>query len=323
MTIIITGANRGLGYEAVKILAAEPSRTIVLAGRDLHGLQQAAQRIRSITGNENLVPMPLNLASLDSVRAFSTQYKGLNLPPLKTIICNAGISKPTARERSADGYEITFAVNHLAHFLLVNLLIDALQAPACILFVSSGAHNPIQANGPMQPPRYIKAEWLAYSERDPNLPARNAVAGGQAYASSKLCNLLCAYELARRLETGKLSKPELPITVNAYDPGLVAGTGLGRDEKAWMRFTWYHLLPVISRLFRFGRAPAKAGADLAYLVTTPEVKGVTGKYFSGRKMAASSAESYDLGKAADLWNTSIALSRLQPDESPLLRQQAA
>jgi NAD(P)-dependent dehydrogenase (short-subunit alcohol dehydrogenase family) len=171
----------------------------------------------------------------------------------------------------------------------------------------------------MQPPRYIKAAWLAHPELDPDLPADDAFAGGQAYATSKLCSLLCTYELARRLEASGLSTPEQPITVSAFAPGLVAGTGLGRDEKAMTRFTWRFILPVMSRLFGFGRSPAQAGADLAYLVTAPELAGVTGKYYSGREAVASSADSYDRGKAADLWQTSIELSRLLAHESPLIR----
>jgi NAD(P)-dependent dehydrogenase (short-subunit alcohol dehydrogenase family) len=175
----------------------------------------------------------------------------------------------------------------------------------------------------MQPSRYVKAAWLANPALDPDLPADDAVAGGQAYATSKLCNLLCSYELARRLEATGLSTPEQPLTVNAFAPGLVAGTGLGRDEKTWTRFTWHFILPVMSRLMGFGRTATQAGADLAHLATASELARVTGKYFSGREPVASSAESYDERKAADLWQTSIELSRLQPDESPLLGRHEA
>jgi NAD(P)-dependent dehydrogenase (short-subunit alcohol dehydrogenase family) len=319
VTKIVTGANRGLGYATARALAADRSRAIVLAGRDLPDLTRAARRIQASTGNSNLLPMHLDLADLASVRAFANEFRAGSLPPLTTIICNAGISKPTVRERSADGYEVVFAVNHLGHFLLVNLLLDCLLPPARILFVSSGAHDPAEAQGPMQPPRYIKAAWLAHPELDPDLPADDAFAGGQAYATSKLCNLLCTYELARRLEGSGLSTPERPITVHGFAPGLMAGTGLGRDEKAWTRFTWHFVLPVMSRLLGFGRTPAQAGADLAYLATAPELAGVTGKYFRGREMVVSSAVSYDQSKATDLWQTSIELSQLQPAESPLVQ----
>jgi NAD(P)-dependent dehydrogenase (short-subunit alcohol dehydrogenase family) len=318
VTMIITGANRGLGYETALTLAADTSRTVVMAGRDLPGLKQAAGRIQAITGNANLVPMYLDLAALASVRAFAAEFRTRNLSPLTTIICNAGISKPTVRERSADGYEIMFAVNHLGHFLLVNLLLDRLQPPARILFVSSGTHDPALAKGPMQSPRYVKAAWLAYPERDPDLPAKGSVAGGQAYASSKLCNVLCSYELKRRLEASHLSTLDKPITVNAFAPGLIAGTGLGRYGSGLTRFLWYRVMPFTSRFMMAARTVEQSGADLAYLATDPMLSGVTGEYFSGRKIVDSSVESHDLSKAADLWQTSIELSHLQPHESPLL-----
>jgi NAD(P)-dependent dehydrogenase (short-subunit alcohol dehydrogenase family) len=318
IAILVTGANRGLGYETALALAADPTRTLVLAGRDMESLTAAARRIESATGNSNLVPMNLDLAELASVRAFAADLRARPLPPLQTIICNAGISKPTAQERSVDGYEVTFATNHLGHFLLVHLLLDCLQPPARVLFVSSGAHDPAHSGGPMAPPRYVKAEWLAHPERDPAPPAKDSVAGGQAYASSKLCNVLSAYELARRLEAAGLSTPEHPITVNAFDPGLMAGTGLGRDTKGLTRWAWYHVMPLMTRIMGLGRTTAQSGADLAYLAVDSALAGVTGRYFSGRQRVASSAASQDLSKAADLWHASVELCRLQPHESPLL-----
>lgn len=315
-TTVITGANRGLGYETTLALAGDSERTIVMAGRDLQSLRAAAQRIRSATGNDRLVPMALDLASLASVRAFAHSFRERELPPLTTIICNAGISRPGTDERSAEGYELTFAVNHLGHFLLVQLLLADLQPPARILFVSSGAHNPEEIGGPMRAARYGKAKWLAYPERDPGEP-------GDAYATSKLCNVLCTYELQRRLEESGLSSPASPITVNAFDPGLVAGTGLGRNAEGMTRIMWYYVLPWLSRLMRFGRSARQSGEDLAYLATAPELEGVSGKYFSGRERKDSSADSHDMGKAADLWQTSVALCDLQPHESPLIHKEEA
>jgi protochlorophyllide reductase len=94
----------------------------------------------------------------------------------------------------------------------------------------------------------------------------------------------------------------------------MAGTGLGRDGKGLMRFAWYTVMPIVSRFMKAGRTTAQSGADLAYLATAPELEGVTGQYFSGRAVVPSSAESHDLAKAADLWQTSIELAGLQLDE---------
>ena len=317
MTIIITGGNRGLGYETALALAADTSRTIVLAGHNSASTAAAAQRIQSITGNTQVEAMRLDLAELASVRTFAADFKSRNLPPLTTLICNAGVSKISVQERSVDGFEITFAVNHLGHYLLTTLLLDSLQAPARIIFVSSGVHDPANARGPMQPPRYTKAEWLAYPERNPDCPVEASAAGGQAYANSKLCNVLCAYELDRRLTTSNLSTSGKPITVNAFDPGMMVGTGLGRYNTGMMRFMWFTVMPLLSRLKTIGRTVAQSGSDLAYLTTDPALTAVSGKYFSGREMLPSSDDSYDLEKAVDLWQTSINLTHLQSNETIL------
>jgi NAD(P)-dependent dehydrogenase (short-subunit alcohol dehydrogenase family) len=319
-TSIITGANRGLGYETALALAQDTSRAVVLAGRDMEALRDAARSIQSQTGNGHLLPMELDLASLASVRAFTNDFRARadrgDLPPLQSIICNAGISRDDRDARSVDGYELMFAVNHLGHFLLVHRLLDCLQPPARIIFVSSSRHDPDQAGRRLLPPRYVKAEWLAYPERDPGYTEEGETAV-DAYGTTKLCNLLCAYELDRRLQDSALSTPARPITVNAFNPGLIAGTGLGRNARGFTRLMWYYILPWLSRLMGFGRSARQSGEDLAHLATAPELTGVSGQYFDGRETKRSSDASYDLDKAADLWRTSVELCRLQSDESPL------
>ncbi|MEM7332067.1 MAG: SDR family NAD(P)-dependent oxidoreductase [Chloroflexota bacterium] len=310
MTIIITGANRGLGFETALALASNHDHTIILAGRDPQSLDEAVTSIQSKTKNKNLIPLPLDLASLDAVRQFVAAFEEQSLPPLKTILCNAGITKNSIEARSIDGYELTFAINHLGHFLLVLSLLKHLKSPARIIMVSSGAHDSEQVQKPLQPPRYVKADWLAHPEQDPDRPTNAKTAGGQAYASSKLCNVLFAYELSRRLDDHGFSTPNAPITVNAFDPGLMAGTDLGRDNKGLMRFVWYRILPLLSRFMPNGRSPQQSGADLAYLATAEELQGITGRYFSGRTQTLSAKESHDLQKATDLWRTSVCLTQL-------------
>jgi len=317
MTILITGASRGIGFHTAWALAGKPSRSLVLAGKNLPRLQDAAQRIERTTGHPHLIPMKVDLGDLAAVRDFTAAFRERDLPPLKAIICNAGVSVPSVKARSTEGYELMFAVNHLGHFLLVNLLLDALQPPARILMVSSGTHDPAKAKGPMQPPRYVRAEWLAFPARDPGLPDDDRFAGGQAYATSKLCNILFAYELDRRLKAAGWSAPDNPISVNAFAPGLVAGTALGRNDRFYMRFVWNWIMPIMSRRLEGARTPQEAGEALAYLAVDPALKAVSGAFFDGRERVESSAESHDRAKAVDLWETSIALSGLLPDESPL------
>ena len=293
-TVIITGANRGLGYETAKSLAADPAWRVVLACRDMASATEAAATITRETGNVHVVPMKLDLASLQAVRDFATAYKARDLAPLKSIVCNAGVSKTTVREKSADGYDETFAINHLGHFLLVHLLLDQLVPPARILFVSSGAHDAAEVRAPLLPPRYVNAELAAYPERDPNLLPDDVKAGQQAYATSKLCNVLCTLEFARQLE-----RKAAGITINAFNPGLMAGTGLGREGKGLTRFAWYYILPLFRPFMgHISRTTSQSGADLAYLVTAPELANVTATYFDGRDVKQCAPEARDQEKSA-------------------------
>ncbi|MEZ4865741.1 MAG: SDR family NAD(P)-dependent oxidoreductase [Caldilineaceae bacterium] len=314
MTVIITGANRGLGYATALALAKERSRTLVLACRDMTSAIAAANKIKAATGNDHIVPMYLDLASLATVRRFVADFQALTLPELKVIICNAGVSKTTVQDKSAEGYELTFAVNHLGHFLLVHLLLGQLAPPARILFVSSGLHDAAKTRGAMQPPRYVNAEFAAYPTRDPALLKDDAQAGDQAYATSKLCNVMCTVEFARRLQIAGYTD----ITVNAFNPGLMAGTGLGRASKGWTRFIWYYILPLLRPLMgKVARTPQQSGTGLAYLATAPEVAEVTATYFDGRQRQEPAAAARDQTKTTELWESSIALTHLQSDETIL------
>src|SRR5262249_3303476 len=152
-----------------------------------------------------------------SVRAFTDDVRDASLPPLHAVVCNAGLQVVSGIERTADGVETTFGVNHLGHFALVQGLLDVLARPARIVVVSSGTHDPTKPRG-MPPPRYPSAAALAH-------PAESAdVDGRRRYTTSKLCNVLYAYELDRRLGDD--------VTVNAFDPGLMPGSGLARDYSA-------------------------------------------------------------------------------------------
>ena len=137
------------------------------------------------------------------------------------------------------------------------------------------------------------------------------------YSTSKLCDVFYAYELARRLEAHGYSTPEHPITVNAFNPGPTPGTGLARDAGAFERFGWNVLLPLMRPLFPDMSTPEAVAKGLAHLVLDPALEHTTGKYFEGMNERASSQESYDQHKAAELWEASAELVQLQPSETIL------
>jgi light-dependent protochlorophyllide reductase len=289
-TVIITGANAGLGWQCARaLLETDPSWHVVAAVRDPARGATAVQRL----GHPNSATvMNVDLASLDSVRAFTRDIAAAGLPPLHAIVCNAGV-QVSGTQHTVDGYEMTFGVNHLGHFALVQGLLDQLVAPARIVVVSSGTHDPTKRTG-MPHPRYTSAAELAQMPQD----GTDLDAGRRKYTTSKLCNVLFAYELDRRLRAGAQG-----ISVLAFDPGMMPGSGLARDYPPLQRLVWRFVMPAL-RVLPGVHSTRASGRNLAALVADRRFDGITGRYFEGLKPVRSSADSYDLGKAADLWHTS-------------------
>lgn len=303
-TIIITGATQGLGYYAAQTLAQQ-HYTVVMAGRHSGKNEDAAKRIRTATTNPNVYAMTLDLASLASVRQFVADFTArTNLPPLFGLINNAALQIVGPTEFTTDGIEMTFGVNHLGHFLLTNLLLPHFTPTARIVVVSSGTHfgnDPYARALGVPPPAYTTAEQLAHPASTPGKPA---TIGAIRYATSKLCNLLFAYELIRHLQAQGRSG----ITVNAYDPGLMPGSGLVRQYNALTQWGWNNILPVL-RLLPVVGSVQTSGPLLAQLAFDPAFAQETGNYYyfyrpGDRRRKPSSLESYDLNKARDLWETS-------------------
>jgi len=299
-TCVITGGNRGLGYECARALAREKDWTVVIACRDPRAGQAAVSRLHKLNANTNIAALKLDLASLASVNAFIASLQAGNLPPLGALVCNAGLQIVSGTKWTEDGFEMTFGVNHLGHYLLVHRLLESLIPPARILFVSSGTHDPALKTS-MPAPEYRDARSLAFPNEigggDPEQ------IGGKRYTTSKLANIFTTYELARRLEARGIQG----ITVNAFDPGMMPGTGLARDHPLPVRLAWNYILPLLTLLRRSARPVEVSGAALARLVSDPELANTTGKFFSGTDMVPSSAESYDRDKAKELWETSAEL----------------
>ncbi|ACB54235.1 glucose/ribitol short chain dehydrogenase/reductase family protein [Crocosphaera subtropica ATCC 51142] len=312
-TVIISGANNGLGYACAKELALNKDIYLVLACRDNEKATKAVEKLKNTTKNNQIEYICLDLASLQSVRQFEAKFAQKNLPPLGIIICNAGVQFIQRRTYTDDGMETTFAVNHLGHFLLVNLLLKHLKPPGRIIFVSSDTHDPSKITG-MPPPNFQDPNLLARPELDPTLKDKGVSDLGRiAYTTSKLCNILCAYELSRRLDKQRLSTEEHPITVNVFTPGLMPGTGLAQDYPPLAKIVWDYILPLFS-FFPKINTPQQSGRALARLVEDPQLKNVTGKYFSGLQMIESSQESYDVEKAQQLWDKSVELVGLRKDK---------
>lgn len=292
-TAVITGANTGLGLECARsLLASDDTWHVVLAVRDS---TRGAEAVAELDAPQRCTVLPLDLASLDSVRGFGERLQHAGVPPLRAVVCNAGLQVVDGTKFTQDGVEMTFGVNHLGHFALVRDLLEILDAPARIVIVSSGTHDPAKFTG-MPHPHYASAEELAHPT------AGTSADGRRRYTTSKLCNVLFAYELDRRLGQGAGG-----VTVTCFDPGLMPGSGLARDYSPIGKLVWRYVMPVLRVLPNVNSTRA-SGRRLAALAHHPAFEGVTGTYFEGAKPIRSSVASYDQALARDLWGTSERLA---------------
>ena len=309
-TVVITGGNSGLGYSCAREIA-EREFYVILACRNSQKASEAVTKLQNIANSNRIEAMSLDLADMASIRAFAAEFAELPIPPLGAVICNAGVQFVRSLTYTTDGFETTFGVNHLGHFLLVNLLLPQLTPPAKIIFVSSDTHDSSKTTG-MPEPYFRDPQLMAYPQQDPTLKDKSSGELGRiAYTTSKLCNVLCAYELSERLQQQNLSS----ITVNVFNPGLMPGSGLASDYTTTAKFVWNNILPIFSRFIPNVNTIENAGKALAKLVLDPELDRTSGKYFSGFRMIDSSQESYDRSKAKQLWNSSVKLTQLEPEET--------
>ncbi len=258
------------------ILAAQ-GYEMVLVGRNPVKVEDVAKQIRAQTGNQLVHFLVADFSDLHQVRQLADQFNK-RFPRLDILINNAG-AYFNRRHKTIYGVEKTFLVNHLAPFLLTNLLLDRLQnsASARIINVSSNAHE------------------NAGLELD-DLNFNRFYFGFWAYGRSKLANILFTYELARRLKNGH-------VTVNALHPGRV-GTDIFKTDFSIFGppFKWF--------IERISLTPEQGAGNSVYLATSPEVEGVTGKYFVKRKAVLSSPLSYDEELARRLWKVSEKITSL-------------
>jgi NAD(P)-dependent dehydrogenase (short-subunit alcohol dehydrogenase family) len=272
---VITGANSGVG-KATALGLARMGATIVLACRNEERGETARQDIVEESGNPSVSLALLDLANFDSVRSFANSLPH-KFSRLDVLVNNAGIYT-SKRIVTANGFESTFQVNHLGHFLLTNLLLEQLKAssPSRIVNVSSEAH------------------WTGHINFS-DLQGERRYHGWSAYSQSKLANILFTYELARRLTgTG--------ITVNCVHPGTVR-TNFARHNGGVVGLGVRVLAP-------FMLSPEEGAKTVIMLASAPEVECVTGKYFASESETSSSNESYEPAVAKCLWDVSTELTGL-------------
>ncbi|HLK58645.1 MAG TPA: SDR family oxidoreductase [Chthonomonadaceae bacterium] len=270
---LITGATSGIGRQAVLELAGMGA-TVGIVYRDRQRAEETRAEILQATGNDRLELLEADLASQASLRRLAEEVLQ-RFPRLDVLINNAGIMQ-RKREFSPDGIEMTFAVNHLAYFLLTNLLLDRLKAsaPARIINISSDAH------------RAVRMDF-------DNLQGEKRFSLMRVYSLSKLANVLFTYRLAKQLEGAG-------VTVNAVHPGFI---------KTRILHNAHSLL--FSLLARFYARSVQEGADtMVYLASSSEVEGQTGKYFVNRRASASGPGSYDEATMERLWEISANLTGL-------------
>ena len=293
-TLLITGANSGLGLECIKtVIRANEGWRIIIASRNIKKSEAVIQSIKAEYPDQQITVMYLDLGSLESARSFVNEFPKDNHEPIDALICNSGIIDRVANKVSNDGYDMTFAVNHLGHFLLTNLLIDHLSERAKIVVVSSNMHNSTIREGKMAAAEYISAELLS----SPN----NKLDGFTRYSTSKLCNLLFAYELVR-----KLAEKSLQITVNSFDPGFSPGTGLMQGGGAFRNFlmgSWL-MKGIMGMMGIVTSTPERSGKAMARLILDESLDQTTGKYFQINNQIESSPDSMNVDYAKELWTGS-------------------
>jgi retinol dehydrogenase-14 len=275
-TVLVTGGTGGIGRATAEGLAQLGAR-VAVTGRDIARTQAAAAQITAATAHPAVDAFAADLSVQAGVRRLASEVRDA-YPRLDVLVNNVG-GFWARRHLTADGLEYTLALNHLAPFLLTNLLLDRLTAcaPARIVTVSSGA----QALG--------KINFV-------DLQGERAYSGQRAYNQSKLANVMFTYELARRLAgTG--------VTAAVLHPGVTRTAFGAEDPTAMMR-----AMTAIARPFM--KTPQQGAATPIYLASSAEAEGVTGQYFANRRPKKSSKSSYDTAAAVRLWQVSARLAGL-------------
>jgi retinol dehydrogenase 14 len=272
-TVLVTGGTGGIG-KATAIGLARLGARVGVTGRDAARAEAAAAEIRAAATNPAVDAFAADLSSQTEVRRLAAEVLDA-YPRLDVLVNNVG-GHWAHRHVTSDGLERTFALNHLAPFLLTNLLLDLLEAsaPARVVTVSSAAQG------------------LGRIDFD-DLQGEHRYSGQRAYPQSKLANVMFTYQLARRLQ-------DTGVTATVLHPGVVR-TAFGAEDRSAV---FAAVVPMI-RLFM--KTPQQGAATSIYLASSPDVEGVTGQYFVDCKPMTSNKDSYDTAAATRLWRVSADL----------------
>jgi NAD(P)-dependent dehydrogenase (short-subunit alcohol dehydrogenase family) len=282
---LVTGGTSGIGEATARQLAQKGARVIIV-GRSTYRIEAAKYRIREASGR-GVESFRADLSSQRELRKVADAFNA-HYPRLDVLVNNAG-AVFMKRAVSADGIEMTMALNHLAYFMLTLLLLDKLRAAESprVVNVSSGMH------------RTATFDWH-------NFPLERGYTGLKAYALSKLANIMFTYELSRRLQGH-------PPTVNALSPGGVR-TRIGHNNGIFLAL----LMRIVGLTWD---GPEEGAATNVYLASSPDVEGVSGKFFEDCTEVRSSNYSYNQHAAGKLWDISLRLSRLKGIVPPYLSTQ--
>jgi len=269
--VLITGATNGIGKQAALELM-KMGADVVIVGRDDAKTRNVCADLKTNSGSDKVDMLVADLSSIDEIRRVADEFRA-KYDRLDVLLNNAG-AVFSNYQQSVDGYEMTFALNHISYYLLTHLLLDILkrtadaQGEARIINVSSSAHR----NATL---------------RLDNLRDESGYSFMNSYGASKLMNVQFTYELARRLE-------DSAVSVNAVHPGLV-DTGFGHNTGR----LWSVLIKAAQKLFAI--SPQKGAETLVYLASSPDVAGISGKYWNERQQKRSSDNSYDREQQNRLW----------------------
>ncbi|MBC7476303.1 MAG: SDR family oxidoreductase [Candidatus Sericytochromatia bacterium] len=267
---IVTGANSGIG-KVTALEIAKMGATVIMVCRSKEKGEKALEEVKNLSNNKNVELMLCDFASQQSIRDFAEKFKS-KYKYLNILVNNAGLSIPE-KSVTKDGIESTFATNHLGYFLLTNLLLDLLKSssPARIVNVASDAHKTA----------HIDFEDINYDRKKYN--------STKAYCDSKLANVLFTRELSRRLKGTN-------VTVNSLHPGVVNSNFAAGTTG---------IMSLFFKLYKPFLVTNEKGAETQiFLATSPEVEGVTGEYYSKKKIAPIAKEAKDEDVAKRLWDVS-------------------